>query len=239
MHATIQKPVDEILESIKPDEKVFIIGCDNCAAKCHSGGIPETEEMAKRLKKKGVNVAGWCVPQPSGASLCKLSNTKKVLQEEYSDKIKGAESFLVLACGQGIHTVIDATNGGVVHAGCDTIFGGETVSDDFITEYCSLCGECIIEYTGGLCPVTLCSKSLLNGPCGGAKDGKCEIDREKDCGWQLIYDRLKTIGRLDMMEQYQKPKNFARWSRPRSLTLKEGETTFKSLVGAVTISNRD
>jgi len=184
-------------------------------------------------------VVGWCVPQPKGISLCKLSNTKKVLQEEYGEETKQADSFLVLACGQGIHTVMDATDGGMVHPGCDTIFGGETVTDDFITEYCSLCGDCIVEDTGGLCPVTLCAKSLLNGPCGGAKDGKCEVDRTRDCGWQLIYDRLKALGKLDKMEKYVPPKNNSRWSRPRSLTMAGKEITFRSLAGDRTISRQD
>jgi hypothetical protein len=239
MHATIQKNIKEIVEYFKPGEKVFVVGCDNCAAKCNSGGIPETERMAERLKEKGVNVIGWCVPQPPGVSLCKLENTRKVLQEEYGDQVKEADSFLVLACGQGVHTVIDAVEGKLCHPGCDTVFGGETVSSDFVTEYCSLCGECIIEYTGGLCPLTLCSKGLLNGPCGGAKNGKCEVDREQDCGWQLIYDRLKSIGRLDLMDQYQEPKNYAKWSRPRSLRVGEKEATYKSLAGLSTVSNSD
>jgi len=113
------------------------------------------------------------------------------------------------------------------------------VSDDFITEYCSLCGECIVEYAGGLCPVTLCAKSLLNGPCGGAKDGKCEVDRNRDCGWQLIYDRLKALGRLEQMKDYMPPKNYSRWSRPRSLTLAQGATTFSSLAGEHTVVTHD
>ena len=230
MHATIQKPIDEILAYFKPGERVFVVGCGNCAAKCHSGGEIETREMAERLKRRGISVAGWACTG-SGVSLCKLSVTQKMLNEDYRSDTEQADSFLVLACGQGIHTVMDATDGGVVHPGCDTIFGGETVSDNFITEYCSLCGECIVEYTGGLCPVTLCAKGLLNGPCGGAKNGKCEVDRNRDCGWQLIYDRLRRLGRLDEMARYVAPKNNSRWSRPRSLTIGEGEAIFKSLSG--------
>ncbi len=230
MHATIQKPIGEILEYLKPGERVFVVGCGNCAAKCHSGGEPETQEMAERLKNKGVNVAGWACTA-SGVSLCKLAVVKKMLNEEHKAETDQADSFLILACGQGIHTVMDATDGGMVHPGCDTVFGGETVTDDFITEYCSLCGECIVENTGGLCPVTLCAKSLLNGPCGGAKDGKCEVDRNRDCGWQLIYDRLRELGLLEKMEIYREPKNNSQWSRPRSLTIGEGEATFRSLSG--------
>ena len=239
MHATIQKPIEEIVSFIKPGEKVFVVGCGNCAMKCHSGGEPETEGMAKRLNQRGIDVVGYNVPGPAGMSLCKLSSTQKVLQEECKEETSKADSFLVLGCGQGVHTVIDATNGAMVHPGCDTIFGGETVSDTDIIEYCSLCGECIIEFTGGLCPMTLCSKSLLNGPCGGAEDGKCEVDKDRDCGWVLIYERLKKLDRLDLMKPYQNPKNYAKWSRPRSLTVSQYEATFFSQDGKMTVNNQE
>jgi len=218
MHATIQKPIDEILSFLQEGEKVFVVGCSNCAAKAKSGGEPETRAMKERLEARGVPVTGWAVT-PDGQSLCKLSLTKQILRVEHRAETEQADSFLVLACGQGIHTVIDATDGGMVHPGCNTIFGGETVTDDFITEYCRLCGECIVEQTGGLCPLTLCAKGLLNGPCGGAKDGKCEVDRNRDCGWILIYERLKELGKLDLMRRIQPPKDWSRSASPRSLTL--------------------
>jgi hypothetical protein len=239
MHATIQKQIDEIVGYLRPGEKVFVVGCGNCAMKCHSGGEPETEAMAERLKKRGVDVVGWCVPGPSGMSLCKLSNTRKVLQEDYAQQTSQADAFLVLSCGQGIHTVIDATDGGMVHPGCDTIFGGETVSEKEINEYCSLCGECVIEYTGGLCPMTLCSKALLNGPCGGAEKGMCEVDKDRECGWVMIYERLKKLGRLDLLDSYREPKNYARFSKPRTLIVLPESATFRSQDGEVTVNNRD
>lgn len=239
MHATIQKPIEEIVSSIKPEEKVFVVGCNNCAWKCHSGGEDETKAMAARLEKRGVNVIEYTVPGPQGMSLCKLDHTRKVLQEDYAEALKAADSFLVLGCGQGVHTVIDATDGGMVHPGCDTIFGGETVSENEINEYCSLCGECIIEHTGGLCPMTLCAKNLLNGPCGGAENGKCEVDPDRDCGWILIYERLNKLNRLDLLLPYQPPKNHAKWSRPRSLRVTPFKATFCSMDGNITVSNQD
>ena len=169
MHATIQKPIDDIISHLHSGEKVFVVGCGNCAAKCHSGGEDETEAMAKRLTERNVDVVGYTVPGPQGMSLCKLDHTRKVLKEDYADQIKGADSFLVLGCGQGVHTVIDATDGGMVHPGCDTIFGGETVSESEINEYCSLCGECIIEFTGGLCPMTLCARACSTVPAAVPK----------------------------------------------------------------------
>jgi ferredoxin len=230
MHATIQKPLDEIVSFLKKGEKIFVVGCGNCAEKCRSGGLEQAEAMKARLENKGIKVTGFAATA-SGSSLCKLAAAKKLLNEEHKNETEAADSFLVLACGQGIHAVMDATNGGNVHPGCDTIFGGETVTDDYITEYCSLCGECIVEHTGGLCPLTLCAKGLLNGPCGGAKDGKCEVDKERDCGWQLIYQRLKDINRLDLMYGFRAPKNYSKWAKPRSLTLKGQKAEFKSLAG--------
>lgn len=239
MHATIQKSIDEIVSYVKAGERVFVVGCGNCAAKCHSGGEAEAAQMAERLKKRGISVAGHTVPGPAGMSLCKLSNTRKVLQEECREQTTAADSFLVLACGQGVHTVIDATDGAMVHPGCDTIFGGETVSETEINEYCSLCGECVAEFTGGLCPITLCSKSLLNGPCGGAENGQCEVDKSRPCGWVLIYDRLCALNRLDYLDRYHEPKNHATWSRPRSLRINTNEATFCSQDGERTVSNQD
>ena len=238
MHATIQKSFEEILSFIQDGEKVFVVGCSNCAAKCHSGGEEETEFMAERLKDRGVEVTGWTAP-PNGGSLCKLSIAQKMLNEDHREAAAKANAFLILACGQGVHTVIDATDGAPVHPGCDTIFGGETVREDFITEYCSLCGECIVEKTGGLCPLTLCPKGLLNGPCGGSKDGKCEIDSNQDCGWQLIYERLKELGKLDYLYEYREPKNYGKWSKPRNLEVGLKKSTFKSLSGLITIDQDD
>jgi len=226
MHATIQKPLDDILSHLEEGEKVFVVGCGNCAAKAHSGGEPETSAMKERLEAKGVTVTGWAVPA-DGGSLCKLSTAKELLAEEHKEEVEAADSFLVLACGQGIHTVIDATDGGAVHPGCDTIFGGETVADDEIIEYCSLCGECVLEDTGGLCPATLCAKGLLNGPCGGASQGKCEVDKDRDCGWHLIYERLKALGKLDLMRKYQPPKDYLRSVKPRGLVMSGKRADFK------------
>jgi len=103
----------------------------------------------------------------------------------------------------------------------------ETVTEDFITEHCCLCGQCILEQTGGLCPLALCAKGLLNGPCGGAQEGKCEVDRERDCGWHLIYERLRALGRMELMHQYVPPKDHLRRSSPRSLSLEGRRADFR------------
>ena len=229
MHATIQKPLEEILESIQEEERVFVVGCDNCAAKCSTGGHRETEAMASRLEAKGREITGWCVPHPQGMSLCKLSNTSHVLNEEHGQELREADVVVVLSCGQGLHAVVDSLEETKqVLPGCDTIFGGETVAPGYVAEYCSLCGECVVASTGGLCPVTLCSKGLLNGPCGGAEEGRCEVDRRRDCGWQLILHRLDRLGKLDrkFREGGVRVKDHAKSTGPRALVVRDFEQEF-------------
>jgi len=225
VHATIQKPLDEIIGYLQEGESVFVVGCGNCAAKARSGGRAETEAMKRRLEARGVRVTGWAVTDDS-VSLCKLSVVRQLLGVQHKAEVEAADSCLILACGQGIHTVMDATDGGVVHPGCDTVFGGETVTDDTIVEYCQLCGECVVDYTGGLCPLTLCAKGLLNGPCGGSSGGMCEVFKDRECGWHLIYERLKGTGRLDLLRTYRQPKSHLKRVTPRTLRLDGDQATF-------------
>lgn len=117
MPTLIQKPIEDIVEYFKPEEEVFVVGCGNCAAKCHAGGEVETKGMVERLERRGVKVAGWACPD-SGKSLCKLSSTRKILTEDHRPETEHADSFLVLACERGIHTVKHITGGGIVYAGC-------------------------------------------------------------------------------------------------------------------------
>lgn len=133
MHVTTQKPLDEIISSLKPGEKVFVVGCGKCATKCHTGGEPETEEMAERLRQREVNVVGRACTS-NGVGLCKLATTKKMLIEEHQQEAEIADSFLTLSCKRGFHTVINATNDSMVHPGCNTLFDGKSVSEDFLTK---------------------------------------------------------------------------------------------------------
>jgi len=221
MHATIQKPFEEILQMLKGEDCVFIIGCGNCARKCQSGGEPEVATMKERLEKVGKTVSGTFVPDGT----CSLSEVSNLVKENQV-VVDKADSMLVLCCGQGVHCVVDAT-GKIVHPGCNTIFGGETLKPGDVREYCQLCGECIIDAYGGLCPLTLCAKGLLNGACGGARDGKCEADLERDCGWELIYQRLKAIGKLDNLYKYVGPKDSQMTNKPRTLTVTDGIAVFR------------
>ena len=221
MHATIQKHFKEILEMLGGENRVFIVGCGNCARKCQSGGEPEVAAMKERLEKVGKTIVGTFVPDGT----CSLTEVSGLVKDNQA-AIDEAESMLVLACGQGVHTVVDAT-GKITHPGCNTIFGGETIKPGDVREYCQLCGECVVDAYGGLCPLTLCAKGLLNGACGGSKDGKCEVDPERDCGWNLIYERLRAIGKLDTLYQYREPKDYRKAARSWRLTVTDGVAVFR------------
>jgi hypothetical protein len=128
---------------------------------------------------------------------------------------------MVFACGSGVQTVKEQGRIDVpVCSACNSLFLGAIGPDGEFYEECSLSGECILNKTGGICPITRCSKGLLNGPCGGAKDGKCEVDRERDCAWILIYKELQKKGDLDKMKTYQSPKDYSKQVKPKRLKLK-------------------
>ena len=103
--------------------------------------------------------------------------------------------------------------------GVDTLFIGVEETPGFFREACDQCGQCLLGETAGVCPITACHKGLVNGPCGGTNDGMCEVDREKDCAWTLIYNRLKEQDRLDLMHKYQPPRNHHVSLRPRAVTI--------------------
>ena len=213
MIITQQKPFEEIKSNLKPGEKIFIIGCGECSTTCKTGGEPEVLEMKAKLEAEGFTVTGYIVPQaPCIASQVKVAFSKN------RNKISKSDSILILACGLGVQSVLENIREEKdFHVGCDTIFMGIVDnSGRGFWEYCSACGECILEYTGGICPITRCSKGLLNGPCGGMDKGKCEVDKERDCAWVLIYERLKKKGKLHLIERMFPPKDYSRHTKPAS-----------------------
>jgi ferredoxin len=210
-----QKPLQEILDSLKGYNKIFLVGCGECATTCKSGGKEELVKMQQELEKQGKTVLGTCIPDaPCIASQIKteLAKNTKLLRQ--------AEAVLVLACGLGTQSVKDNDRFSLaVLPGCNTLFGAVVDAQGNFQEKCSLCGECVLDITGGICPITLCAKGLLNGPCGGMDKGKCEVDKDKDCAWVLIYKELEKRGRLDSLKRVQAPKDFKKTTKPRKLTL--------------------
>ena len=181
--------------------KVFIINCHGC----REIRFPEKEadELQKELMDAG-HVTGLITTD----YICNAENLKLRLQK-HAAAIEAADTILVFSCGVGVQTVADLLDSKKVCACCDTYalpgFQGVTP----LEHDCRQCGECFLNLTGGICPITACSKSLVNGQCGGAKAGKCEVDPNMDCGWERIYQKLKAIGRLDAMKCPVQIRNYA------------------------------
>ena len=204
MIITKQKRLIDLLESID-SKPVFLIGCSECATLCHTGGKEELIALKESLLKNSVPVTGWVVLEPA----CHLMNDKRLLKK-YENELQNSSKILVLACGNGVQTVAEIISGKEIISGTDTLFLGEISRANEFDKRCKLCGECLLDIFGGFCPVARCPKSMLNGPCGGAVSGKCEINSEMECVWDLIYQKLKKQGTLKALSTIQKPKD---WSK--------------------------
>jgi len=199
---TENKPIEEVIESLGDEKNIFILACNGCVEACQTGGEPAMLEMKQKLTKAGKNVTAAVLVD----FLCnKLLIASRLLNN--AETINKSDSVLILSCGIGVQAaakVVDKT----VHPGLDTVSLGGLQGLWPSDERCQACGQCVLDYTGGICPITTCSKSMLNGPCGGAQDGKCEIDPEKDCGWMNIYQRLKDTGKLENLKKLYAARNF-------------------------------
>lgn len=199
-----QKPWEEILGYLDGESSIFILGCNGCAQASGSGGPIQVDEMKGKLAGVGKRITGSAVID----FLCEKALVKSRLRNEI-EPIKAADSILVMTCGVGIQAVAAAVNK-VCHPACDTVNLGGSRGEWQGSERCLECGECKLEYTGGICPLTACTKGLVNGQCGGASRGKCEFNPGKDCGWELIYNRLKSLNQLDKLRRFIPPQD---WSK--------------------------
>jgi ferredoxin len=191
---TKQKPLEEILPSLGKAKKVFLIGCGTCATICHTGGRAEVLAMKEKLEAEGKKVTGWMVIPTACDEL-----SREALKEN-AEAIESADAILVMSCAFGVQTVTMYSDKPVYPA-LNTLFVGKEETPGHFIEVCMQCGNCVLATTVGICPLVRCAKSLLNGPCGGSVDGKCEVSPDTPCAWQLIYDRLKALGQLDKMEE--------------------------------------
>jgi len=207
------KPFPEVIDSLKDYQKIFLIGCGDCAAACKSGGEEELQAIKVKLEAAGKTVLGMCIPEATcvAAKLkIELAKNLKIIRE--------AEVVLVLACGLAVQSIKDNDRFGLaVIPANNTVFGAVMDAGGNFFEKCSFCGNCILDSTGGICPVTLCSKGLLNGPCGGMNKGKCELDQERDCAWVLIYRELEKRNQLDKIRKNRTPRDFQKALKPHKL----------------------
>jgi ferredoxin len=203
-----QKPLDEIKQMIADYQKILILGCGTCVTVCFAGGEKEVGILASSLSM-ATRLEG---PNKEFMQATVQRQCEYEYNEEVADLVKEADAVLSLACGIGVQTMNEQFPEIITLPGLNTSFLGQPVEEGIWDERCQACGTCILDKTAGICPIARCSKSLLNGPCGGSVNGKCEIDPEIDCAWQLIYDRLKALGKLELMTEIQPARD---WSTSR------------------------
>ncbi len=215
MIITKQKNFKDIIKYLGDEKKIFLVGCGECSTTCKTGGEDEVKKIKEALEKEGKIVTGYSIPSaPCVAAKVKLELAK------HRKEIESSDSILVLACGLGVQSVKEnARVQKPVHVGCDTIFMGAIDSAGAFLERCSACGDCVLELTGSICPVTRCPKGLINGPCGGQNKGKCEIDKDMDCAWILIYNELKKQGKLHLLKEKRPARDYSKSSKPHQLKL--------------------
>lgn len=215
MIVSTQKKLIDILASLVGGRKIFIIGCAKCATVCKAGGEEEVFRMQDELIAAGKEVTGTIIIDET----CHMLRTGRDLRSR-KEQVDEADFLLVLSCGAGIQSVAEASDKKVV-AGTDSKFLGNIRRFGQFEQRCSLCGDCRLNDTGGICPVTVCPKGLLNGPCGGMEDGNCEVDRTNRCAWVTIYERLERQDRVKNLDQETAARNFGHKRHPHSLSLEK------------------
>lgn len=209
------KPFQEVIDSLKDCQKIFLVGCGDCATLCKSGGEEQLKAMKEKLEAGGKTVMGMCIPESCCIAAKLKTETAKNLKA-----IRESEAILVLACGLAAQSIKDNDRFGLrIVPANNTVFGAVMDSQGNFYEKCSLCANCVLDSTGGICPVTLCPKGLLNGPCGGMDEGKCELDKERDCAWVLIYREMEKRGRLEDIRRNRPPRDYQKSLKPHKLAV--------------------
>ena len=213
MIVTQRKLLEEILNILKDQNKVFLVGCGECSTTCHTGGEKEVLEMKQFLEAQGKKVTGWVIPNAP----CIAAQTKTAFAQNMP-ALKDTQAILVMSCGLGVQSVKENDRLKLeVFPALNSMFGTLMDSKGSFYEVCSNCGDCVLDKTGCICPITRCSKGLLNGPCGGVIKGKCEVDRDRDCAWVLIYKELERKGQLDKMKALSAPKDYSKTTKPHKV----------------------
>ena len=200
-----QKPLQEIRQMIEGYERVLFLGCGTCTAICLAGGDKEVAILTSSLRMAD-----------------KISGKNRVFREhtverqcewefldDIQEQVREVDAILSLGCGVGVQAIAEHFPEVIVLPGLNTAFMGLPQEQGIWSERCLGCGDCILGLTAGVCPITRCAKSLLNGPCGGSVEGKCEISPDTPCAWQMIYDRLAAQEQLDKLEEIQPPKDWS------------------------------
>jgi len=201
---TEQKPSEEITGYLKECQRVYLIGCGTCATMCHTGGKSEILESKGKLEASGKKITGWMIIPTACDDL-----TKYALLEE-ANNIKAADCILALTCAIGVQNISNyLEESKPIYPALNTTFIGIEDRPGHFIEVCMQCGDCVLGRSASICPLVRCAKSLLNGPCGGSSEGKCEISTDVPCAWQMVYDRLAATDRLDELEEIEPVKDWS------------------------------
>jgi len=212
-----QKPLEETRRMLAPYERVLILGCGTCMTVCDAGGEREVSYLHSALRvaqAKGGN----------GTHTFAEYTVKRQCDREFleplADRVKDIDAVLSLGCGIGVQALAERFPDMPVLPGVNTSFMGMAKEWGVWDERCAACGDCRLEDTAGICPITRCAKGILNGPCAGTKNGKCEANKDMDCAWVLIYKRLERLHQLERMRRYYPPRNFRAIPRPKRIVSK-------------------
>lgn len=204
-----KKPIEEIIEMVKGHEKILIAGCNECVTVCEAGGKKEVAVLASALRMYFMN-------QGKEVKIDEVTLERQCdheYLEELRNKMDQYDAVVSLACGVGVQFMAEKYFSTYIYPAVNTCFLGATEERGVWGERCQACGECILGKTAGICPVSRCAKRVLNGPCGGSTKGSCELNKDLDCAWQIIIDRLKELGRMD---DYEKLTPIKDWSKERA-----------------------
>lgn len=212
MIITQKKPIEELMAMLEGATKIALIGCGSCATACATGGEKEIAQLKSYLEAHGKQVVATSMSDYCCMNIMTRNVVKKL-------NAANPDAIVAMSCGDGVQVVAK-------HANCptypsnNTLFLGESIKLGLFEEACHLCGDCVLGRTGGICPISHCAKSLVNGPCGGSKNGKCEVNPENDCAWIKIYNRLNEIGQLEKLGHTREDKGFAKFAYPRTISLR-------------------
>jgi ferredoxin len=212
-----QKPVEELAHMIAPYKRLLILGCGTCMTVCGAGGERDVSFLDNALQLAVLKSSG-------GEHTFSEFTVKRQCDLEFLEplvaRISEIDAVLSLGCGVGVQAIAERFPDTPVLPGVNTSFMGMSKEWGVWDERCAACGDCRLDDTAGICPVTRCTKGILNGPCAGTKNGKCEANKDADCAWILIYKRLERLQQLEKMRRYYPPRNFRAIPRPRRLSAK-------------------
>jgi len=200
-----RKSIPELIDMLRPYQRILVLGCGTCVTVCLAGGEREVSIIASALRIAGkVKGLTYTVDELTIERQC-----DNIFIEQAAEAIGKSDVVLSLGCGAGVQAVAERFINKPVYAGLNTKFLGILEERGVWAEKCAACGECVLHEYGGICPITRCAKHMLNGPCGGSREDRCEVRPDRPCAWQLIYQRLNAIGQLDKLKQVKSPKNWS------------------------------